>query len=106
MAFSTAQDLQSFLKTNTGLRAVFVESWEGAVQPPYIVVGEMETDTVAADNTVYAKEKRYFIDLFTKKTDNETSAIVEEALADNDIFFANETYWLEDLRLVCHEYEI
>ena len=106
MNFTDSEALRDFLKEHTGLRAVFVEQYEGTVQPPYVVVGEMRTQTLPADNAVHYKEKRFYIDVFVKKTDNETSELVEEVLSDNDIYFENDNFWLHDLRLKCHEYEI
>ena len=106
MAFENSTALQSFLKTATNIGAVFVEQWEGTVQPPYIVVGQLSTDTIPADNTMYVSEKRFWIDVFVKKTDNTTPATVETALKEADIYFQNETFYNESLRLVCHEYEI
>lgn len=72
MTFRNCKELQDFIKSGTGLRAVFVDSWEGTIQPPYIVVSKARTDTVKADNKNYAKENRYYVSLFVKKTDTET----------------------------------
>lgn len=106
MTFNTCKELQTFIKSGTGLRAVFVDSWEGTVQPPYIVVSEDKTQTVPADNKIYAKERKFYITVFVKKSDTDTRDAVEELLDDNEIYYAHNTFWLNDLRLECHEYEI
>ena len=106
MTFKTCKDLQTFLKSGTGLRAVFIDSWEGAVQPPYIVVSKGRTQTIPADNKSYAKEKRFYITVFVKKTDDETIDLIEELLDENEIPYSEETGWLNDLRLEWHEYLI
>ena len=106
MSFKSCKELQTFLKTETGLKAVFIDSWEGSVQPPYIVISEGQTDTVPADNKAYAKEKRFYITVFIKKSDDDTIDDIEEILDDNDIYYGKETFWLNDLRLECHEYSI
>ena len=106
MTFNTCKELQTFLKTGTGLRAVFIDSWEGSVQPPYIVVSKGKTEKVSADDKAYVKERRYYITVFTKKTDDETVDLVEELLDDNEIDYDEETGWLNDLRLEWHEFYI
>ena len=106
MTFNTCKDVQTFLKTGTGLRAVFIDSWEGTVQPPYIVVSKGKTQTVPADNKAYAKEKRFYITVFVKKTDDDTAQLVEDLLDENDIYYDEKTGWLNDLRLEWHEFEI
>ena len=106
MNFQNCKELQDFIKSGTGLRAVFVDSWEGAIQPPYIVVSKARTDTVKADDKNYAKENRYYVSLFVKKTDTETPEQLEELFDSNEIIYDTETYWLHDLRLECHEFEV
>lgn len=106
MSFQNCKELQDFIKSGTGLRAVFVDSWEGTIQPPYIVVSKARTDTVKADNKNYAKENRYYVSLFVKKTDTETPEQLEELFDNDEIIYDAEVYWLNDLRLECHEYEI
>lgn len=106
MTFRNCKELQDFIKSGTGLRAVFVDSWEGTIQPPYIVVSKARTDTVKADNKNYAKENRYYVSLFVKKTDAETPEQLEELFDSNEIIYDTEVYWLNDLRLECHEFEV
>lgn len=106
MTFRSCKELQNFIKSGTGLRAVFVDSWEGTIQPPYIVVSKARTDTVKADNKNYAKENRYYVSLFVRKTDTETPEQLEELFDNDEIIYDTEVYWLNDLRLECHEYEI
>jgi hypothetical protein len=106
MSFQNCKELQDFIKSGTGLRTVFIDSWEGTIQPPYIVVSKARTDTVKADNKNYAKENRYYVSLFVKKTDTETPEQLEELFESNEIIYDTEVYWLNDLRLECHEFEI
>lgn len=106
MDFKTCKELQTLIKNGTGLRSVFVNAWEGTAYPPYIVVSEGKMQSVPADNKVYAKKRRFYISVFVKKSDTETVDEVEELLDDNDIYYDKEVYWLDDLRLECHEYEI
>lgn len=106
MTFKNCKELQTFLKTGTGLRTVFVDSWEGSVQPPYIVVSKGETQTVRADDKVYAKERRFYITVFAKKNDDETVELVEDLLDESETDYKEETGWLNDLRLEWHEFLI
>ena len=106
MTFKTCKELQTFLKSGTGLWAVFIDSWEGAVQPPYIVVSKGRRQTVSADNKVVAKEQRFYITVFIKKTDDDTVDLVEDLLDENGIYYTAETGWLGDLRLEWYEYLI
>ena len=106
MSFQNCKELQDFIKSGTGLRAVFVDSWEGTIQPPYIVVSKIKTETLKADDKNYAKENRYYVSLFVRKTDTETPEQLEELFGSNEIIYDTEVYWLNDLRLECHEFEV
>lgn len=106
MIFKTCKEVQTFLKTGTSMTSVFIDSWEGAIQPPYIVVSEGETQVTPADNKAYAKERRFFVAVFTKKSDETTRETVEKLFDDNEIYYTHNAFWLNDLRLECHEYEI
>lgn len=106
MTFKNCKELQTFLKTGTGLRAVFIDSWEGSVQPPYIVVSKGKTETVPADDKAYAKERRFYITVFVKKTDDETVDLIEDLLDENEIYYEEDSGWLNDLRLEWREFEI
>lgn len=106
MWFKSSKEVVDYIKEHTSLKKVYVNSWEGAIQPPYIVVTEGKAQSIHADDRNHIKKKRFYIEVFVKKTDNETAEIIENMLDGSETPYEKEVFWLNDLRLECHEFEI
>lgn len=77
--------LFALLKT-TGLPVAY-HHFTSPPSPPYIVYLFSHTENFGADNKVYAAEKNYQVELYSKTKDLASEKLIE------DLFDANEIYW-------------
>lgn len=100
----TLDELYNLLKGISVMSTkVTYEAWpEGEVPDlPFICFLETKSDNFAADNKVYFKRKAVQIELYSKRKDTATEALIETALDNAGIFYNTSDVYLTDER--CHE---
>ena len=80
----------------TGLPFAYHHFAEGeSPDPPFLIYLYPESDNFGADNMVYAKISRVYLELYTDLKDPETEKEVERALAEHGIFWDKSEVWIE-----------
>ena len=79
-----------------------------SLSPPYIVYLFVYSSNLGADNKVYKEFKNFQVELYTKTKDLASEKLIEDALAEADIYWEKiETYIeSEGLYQVLYEIEI
>lgn len=82
---------------------VVYRAWaEGeAPQLPFICFYEDSSDNFGADNIVYYKRKRVYIELYSKNKDTESEALIEDALDGAFLFYQTDDTYIESEK--CYE---
>lgn len=64
------------------------------ISPPFVAFRRYSQDNYGADNVVFKKINRYYIELYTEYKDVVLENALEDILTDNDIFYnvESETY--------------
>ena len=73
--------------------------------PPYVVYYYPSENDVMADNSNYVNRRQLFVELFTKKKDEATEAIVEAELKKAGLSWYKQTDFLNDENLFQTVYE-
>ena len=73
--------------------------------PPYVVYYYPSENDVKADNSNYVNRRQLFVELFTKKKDEATEAIVEAELKKAGLSWYKQTDFLNDENLFQTVYE-
>ena len=74
--------------------------------PPYIVYYYPSENDVKADNSNYVNRRQLFVELFTKKKDETTEAVVETELRKAGLSWYKQTDFLNDESLFQTTYEM
>lgn len=68
-------------------------------EPPYVVYYYPNENDVMADNSNYVNKRALFIELYTKKKDADSEAVIETALAGAGFTWYKQTDFLNDEKL-------
>ncbi len=63
--------------------------------PPFLLYLFPESDNYGADNTVYVKVSRVYLELYTDLKDPELEKQVERALSEQGVFWDKSEVWIE-----------
>lgn len=105
----TLQQLHTLLNGITGFSGkVAYHSWPENEAPalPFICYLEVGSDNFGADNRVYHGNRRVDIELYARKRDLTSEALIEAALTGAEIYFERTVEWLDDEKCFKTTYEI
>lgn len=103
------EKLKTLLNDITGFSGkVAYHSWPEDEAPalPLICYLERGSENFGADNTVYHGTRRVDVELYARKRDLTSEALIEAALTDAEIYFERTVEWLDDEKCFETIYEI